>query len=79
MNEKDRLSIWMAIDKLAKMHNISVSRLAVNSGLSPGTFNKSKRISKTGKVRIPSTDTISKILNYSKLSWNSFWILARIY
>jgi len=79
MNKERDLNVWMAIDKIAKMHNISVSRLAINSGLNPTSFNKSKRIYKTGKVRVPSTNTLLKVLEFSKLTFNDFWILAKIY
>ncbi len=54
--------IWRAIDRLAAKHGLTASGLARRSGLDPTTFNKSKRISKEGKQRWPSTETVSKIL-----------------
>ncbi len=55
--------VWRAIDRLAAKHDMSVSGLARHSGLDPTTFSKSKRISKDGKQRWPSTETIAKILS----------------
>lgn len=54
--------IWKAIEKFASNHKMSCSGLAKNSGLDPTTFNKSKRWSKEGQPRWPSTLSISKIL-----------------
>lgn len=44
---------------------MSPSGLAKRAGLDPTTFNKSKRITKDGKLRWPSTESISKILQAS--------------
>ena len=55
--------IWMAIEKFACEHGMSCSRLARSSGLDPTTFNKSKRWSKFGQPRWPSTGSIAKILS----------------
>ncbi|HOY47062.1 MAG: helix-turn-helix transcriptional regulator [Alphaproteobacteria bacterium] len=55
--------IWMAIENFAVEHKMSCSGLAKNSGLDPTTFNRSKRWSKEGQPRWPSTLSISKILN----------------
>lgn len=55
--------IWQAIDKFAVQHNMSCSGLARFSGLDATTFNKSKRWSKYGQPRWPSTGSIAKILN----------------
>lgn len=54
--------VWYAIDKFANMHKMSCSGLARCSGLDPTTFNKSKRWSKYGQPRWPSTGSIAKIL-----------------
>lgn len=55
-------SIWNAIECFASEHKMSCSGLAKNSGLDPTTFNRSKRWSKEGQPRWPSTLSISKIL-----------------
>ena len=54
--------IWRAIDALARQHGLTPSGLARKAGLDPTTFNKSKRITREGKLRWPSTESISKIL-----------------
>lgn len=54
--------IWRAIDRLAREYGLSASGLARRSGLDPTTFNKSKRVSREGKLRWPSTESIAKIL-----------------
>ena len=54
--------IWNAIDLLAKKHSLSTSGLAKKAGLDPTTFNRSKRLTNEGKLRWPSTESVSKIL-----------------
>lgn len=54
--------IWTAIDRLAHENGYSASALARKAGLDPTTFNKSKRTTRDGKLRWPSTESISKIL-----------------
>jgi len=54
--------IWGAIDKLAVESGISVSALAKRSGLDPTTFNRSKRQTRDGKPRWPSTESVAKVL-----------------
>ncbi len=55
--------VWRAIDRLAEKHGMSPSGLARRSGLDPTTFTKSKRITKEGKQRWPSTESVAKILS----------------
>ncbi|NVK19307.1 MAG: helix-turn-helix transcriptional regulator [Methylocystaceae bacterium] len=55
--------IWRAVDRLAQEHGLSASGLARKAGLDPTTFNKSKRITREGKARWPSTESIAKILD----------------
>jgi phage repressor protein C with HTH and peptisase S24 domain len=54
--------IWRSIDRLAAAHGLSPSGLAKRAGLDPTTFNKSKRATREGKLRWPSTESIAKIL-----------------
>lgn len=54
--------IWSALDRLAQNNGLSPSGLARAAGLDPTAFNKSKRISVTGKRRWPSTESIAKVL-----------------
>lgn len=55
--------IWAAIDALAERNHMSVSGLARRAGLDPTTFNPSKRLSRDGRERWPSTESIAKILD----------------
>ena len=55
--------IWGAIENFACDRNMSCSGLAKMGGLDPTTFNKSKRWSKQGQPRWPSTQSIAKILS----------------
>jgi phage repressor protein C with HTH and peptisase S24 domain len=54
--------IWSAIDRIAAANGITVSALARRSGLDPTSFNKSKRLTRDGKPRWPSTESIAKVL-----------------
>ncbi|MFQ6018244.1 MAG: helix-turn-helix transcriptional regulator [Kiloniellaceae bacterium] len=54
--------VWRAVDRLAEKYGMSPSGLARRAGLDPTTFNKSKRITKEGKQRWPSTESVAKIL-----------------
>ncbi len=64
--------VWYAIDRFAQAHNVSCSGLAKRSGLDPTTFNKSKRCSKYGQPRWPSTGSIAKILDSTGTSISDF-------
>jgi phage repressor protein C with HTH and peptisase S24 domain len=65
-------AIWDGIDALARRHGHSVSALAKLAGLDATAFNVSKRISKDGRERWPSTESISKILEATGESLDSF-------
>ncbi len=54
--------IWTALDALAKENDLSPSALARSSGLDPTSFNKSKRFTKDGRSRWPSTESLAKVL-----------------
>ena len=64
--------VWNAIEHFATEHGKTCSGLAKCSGLDPTTFNKSKRWSKHGQPRWPSTNSISKILSATGASINDF-------
>lgn len=64
--------IWQAIDTLAREHGLSPSGLARRAGLDPTTFNKSKRMTREGKARWPSTESIAKILRATGASIEEF-------
>jgi phage repressor protein C with HTH and peptisase S24 domain len=60
MNHED---VWSAIEQFANGQKLTCSGLARRSGLDPTTFNRSKRWSKEGQPRWPSTQSIAKILS----------------
>jgi phage repressor protein C with HTH and peptisase S24 domain len=64
--------IWNAIDALAARYGLSPSGLAKLAGLDPTTFNKSKRGVTTGKLRWPSTESLSKVLTATGASLDEF-------
>jgi phage repressor protein C with HTH and peptisase S24 domain len=65
-------AIWRGIDMLAERNRLSASGLAKRAGLDPTTFNKSKRTTKQGKPRWPSTESLSKILDATTTSMADF-------
>lgn len=64
--------IWRAIDRLAAQNGLSASGLARRAGLDPTTFNKSKRTTGDGKLRWPSTESVSKVLEATNASLAEF-------
>lgn len=64
--------IWRAIDRLAAQNGLSASGLARRAGLDPTTFNKSKRTTGDGKLRWPSTESVSKVLEATNASLSEF-------
>ena len=64
--------IWAAIDALAARYGHSPSGLARAAGLDPTTFNKSKRLGPQGRLRWPSTESLSKILHVTGASLEDF-------
>lgn len=64
--------IWQAIDALAARHGLSPSGLARRAGLDPTVFNRSKRVTRSGRLRWPSTESIAKILNATDTSLEHF-------
>ena len=68
----DHKNIWNAIDQIAVQFGLSTSGLAKLSGLDSTSFNKSKRQGKDGKLRWPSTESISKVLCAVNLDFFDF-------
>ncbi len=69
--------IWSAIDRLAQDNGLTASGLARRAGLDPTTFNRSKRVTREGKPRWPSTESIAKILDATGTSVGRFVSLMR--
>jgi phage repressor protein C with HTH and peptisase S24 domain len=65
-------AIWEAIDALARRHGLSASGLARLAGLDATAFNRSKRVSKDGRERWPSTESIAKVLAATGESFDQF-------
>ncbi|HEU4825946.1 MAG TPA: helix-turn-helix transcriptional regulator [Dongiaceae bacterium] len=64
--------VWRGIDRLAAKHGLSASGLARRAGLDPTAFNPSKRITREGRPRWPSTESVAKILTVTGESFSSF-------
>ena len=65
-------AIWNGIDELARRHGLSVSGLARLAGLDATAFNRSKRVSRDGRERWPSTESIAKVLTVTGESFDQF-------
>jgi phage repressor protein C with HTH and peptisase S24 domain len=65
-------AIWDAIDSLAVRHGFTASGLARLAGLDATAFNKSKRVSKDGRERWPSTESIAKVLEATGEGFDAF-------
>lgn len=55
--------VWAGIDRLAERNGLSPSGLAKQAGLDPTSFNPSKRQSKDGRPRWPSSESIARALD----------------
>ena len=64
--------IWTALDRLAARAGLSPSGLAKRAGLDPTTFNKSKRVTRDGRARWPSTESVAKALGATGVSFDVF-------
>lgn len=65
-------AIWDALDALAERHGFTASGLARIAGLDATAFNKSKRVSKDGRERWPSTESLAKVLEATGESFDQF-------
>ena len=64
--------IWRAIEPLAQEKGLSASGLARRADLFPSTFSKIKCITRDGKTRWPSTESISSKLQATGTSLGEF-------
>jgi phage repressor protein C with HTH and peptisase S24 domain len=64
--------VWRGVDRLAEVNGLSPSGLARRSGLDPTTFNKSKRATRDGRPRWPSTESLAKILEATHTTFAEF-------
>jgi phage repressor protein C with HTH and peptisase S24 domain len=75
MTEESMLThaqLWTALDRLAARAGLSASGLAKAAGLDPTSFNRSKRITPTGRARWPSTESVAKALTATQTSVDVF-------
>ena len=70
------LSIWMALDHIAKSSKLSTSGLSKRVGLDPTTFNFSKRFLSNGAARWPSTRTIAFVCYSANIDTTKFYKLV---
>ena len=54
--------LWGAIDTMAAANKMSCSAMAIRGGLCSTTFNKSKRVTRDGKERWMSMQSVVKVL-----------------
>lgn len=64
--------VWRALDAIATRKGLSASGLAKLAGLDATAFNKSKRISKEGRPRWPSTESIARALTATGIDYAEF-------
>ena len=53
--------VWRALDQIAADNGQSASALAKLAGLDPTSFNPSKRVTREGRLRWPSVETLAKV------------------
>jgi phage repressor protein C with HTH and peptisase S24 domain len=64
--------IWRGVDLLAEHNDLTPSGLARLAGLDSTAFNKSKRMGKDGRLRWPSTESISRALSAVGAGFDDF-------
>ena len=68
--------LWRALDTLAAEHGMTPSGLARAAGLDATSFNRSKRTGTDGRLRWPSTESLSRVLAATGASLESFSALV---
>ncbi|PSJ60779.1 hypothetical protein C7I85_12110 [Mesorhizobium soli] len=69
-------SVWAAIDRIASDYDLTASGLAIELGMHPTAFNKSKRTGPGGRLRWPSSETIARILARVGMTFSEFGALV---
>jgi phage repressor protein C with HTH and peptisase S24 domain len=64
--------IWTAIDALARRYGLTPSGLAKRAGLDATAFNPSKRTTTEGRLRWPTTESLSKVLSATGATLDEF-------
>ncbi|TLU74291.1 S24 family peptidase [Lichenicoccus roseus] len=68
--------VWRALDTLAAEKGLSPSGLARAAGLDPTAFNRSKRATPHGRLRWPSTESLSRVLAATGATLENFTALV---
>ncbi|WP_428376739.1 helix-turn-helix transcriptional regulator [Lichenicoccus sp.] len=68
--------VWRALDTLAAEKGLSPSGLARAAGLDPTAFNRSKRTTARGRLRWPSTESLSRVLAATGATLENFTALV---
>nr|WP_321984528.1 helix-turn-helix transcriptional regulator [uncultured Lichenicoccus sp.] len=68
--------VWRALDTLAAEKGLSPSGLARAAGLDPTAFNRSKRTTAQGRLRWPSTESLSRVLAATGATLENFTALV---
>ncbi len=68
--------LWRALDTLAAEHGMTPSGLARAAGLDATSFNRSKRTGADGRLRWPSTESLSRVLTATGASLENFSALV---
>ncbi len=68
--------VWRGIDRLAAKHGLTASGLARRAGLDPTAFNPSKRTTREGRSRWPSTESVAKVLAVTAETFGGFVALT---
>ncbi len=71
-------AMWGSLDFIAKLQQCSCSRLAVNGGLDPTTFNKSKRRTKYGQEHWMSFGSLVNTLRGTNMTLIDFAVIYHI-
>lgn len=65
-------AVWAAIETVATTMGISVSRLAILAEHDATAMNRSKRITRGGILRWPSTLLVTRIIKVAGMSFSEF-------
>lgn len=76
MGSLSHKQLWDAIDALASENGLTASGLAKAAGLDPTAFNKSKRVTRSGRARWPSTESLAKVLDATGSTLDAFFRLV---
>jgi len=71
-------AMWASLDYIARLKKCSCSRLAINGGLDPTAFNKSKRRTKYGQEHWMSFGSLVNTLRGTDMTMIDFAVIYQI-